>query len=387
MTGIATAAYIRAVEGAYPCLERVVLRGYKTFSHVEIGMTPINILIGANGAGKSNFISAFRLLRALMEDELDIYVARKGGAEHFLYHGSKVTQKIHISLQFAMSTTTANIYTCELVPADEKLLISREAIYFHDRERYPEPVCLASHTELSKKSALSSWARSRVRGAQYVENAMRSWQVYHFHDTSDSARVKQSGSLHENHSLLSDAGNLAAYLYFLREKYPEHYEMIRHAVRTVAPFFGDFVLRPNPFQEDSIRLEWRERGSDLTFGPNDLSDGTLRFICLATLFLQPPEKRPHTIILDEPELGLHPAAIVLLAEMIRYAATTSRVIISTQSVTLLNQFSSGEVIIVERWRGTSVLLRPSFSELESWLKDYTLGALWEKNILGGHPHP
>jgi predicted ATPase len=156
-------------------------------------------------------------------------------------------------------------------------------------------------------------------------------------------------------------------------------------IRMAAPFFGDFVLRPSPFNPEKIRLEWRERGSDMVFGPHTLSDGTLRFICLATLFLQPPDQMPATIVLEEPELGLHPYAIVLLAEMVRSAAEHTQVILATQSVTLVNQFSPEDLLIVDRVEGASSIRRLSPEETSQWLADYGLGDLWEKNLIGGRP--
>jgi predicted ATPase len=214
---------------------------------------------------------------------------------------------------------------------------------------------------------------------------MMSWEVYHFHDTSEGARVKQLVGINQNASLLADGGNLAAYLYFLREVHPESYQRIVETIRMVAPFFGDFVLRPNPYNPQKIWLEWRERGWDMILGPHVLPDGTLRFMCLATLFLQPREKLPHIIILDEPELGLHPYAITLLAEMIHSVSKHTQVLLSTQSESLLSHFSPEDVLVVDRVQGVSTVQRLDSEKLEHWLRDYTLSELWEKNILGGRP--
>lgn len=123
----------------------------------------------------------------------------------------------------------------------------------------------------------------------------------------------------------------------------------------------------------------------MLFGPHALSDGTLRFICLATLFLQPPEQLPATIVLDEPELGLHPYAIALLADMVRSAAQHTQVILATQSVTLVNQFEPEDILVVDRIQGKSAFRRLGKEEMASWLEDYGLGDLWEKNLLGGRP--
>jgi predicted ATPase len=212
---------------------------------------------------------------------------------------------------------------------------------------------------------------------------LRGARVYHFHDTSAAAKVKQSGDLNDNEALRSDASNLAAFLFLLKSKHPESYRRIASTVRLAAPFFDDFRLRPSPFNEQKILLEWSEKNSDAYFNAHAFSDGTLRFICLATLLLQP--ELPSLIIIDEPELGLHPYAIQLLAGLVRSASQKAQVILSTQSVTLVNQFSPEELIVVDRKDGASEFRRLSPQELESWLESYSLGELWEKNVLGGRP--
>ncbi len=366
-------------------LERMKLKGFKSFREVDLSLSPINVLIGANGSGKSNFIGLFKMFNRMMKEELQAYVARAGGADQILHYGRKTTERLEFELWFRRGDDLANGYICHLIPAQDALLVAREATYFHDRAHYPTPYQDAMHQELFAECILPQWAQTGGKVAAYVYQAMSSWQLYHFHDTSESARVKQMGDIQENRFLLPDAANLAAYLYLLREKHPLHYRNIVETIRLAAPFFGDFILRPNPLNPETIRLEWRERGSDLTFGANALSDGTLRFICLTTLFLQPPESLPATFVLDEPELGLHPYAIVLLAEMVRSVTEHSQVILATQSVSLVNQFTPQEILVLDRVEGISTIRRLEAEEIEHWLDEYGLGELWEKNILGGRP--
>jgi predicted ATPase len=169
----------------------------------------------------------------------------------------------------------------------------------------------------------------------------------------------------------------------LREKHGDQYRQIVGAIRMVAPFFRDFQLRPYPLNEQKIQLEWSEAGSDAYFNAHSLSDGTLRFMCLATLLLQPSP--PSTIVIDEPELGLHPFAIQVLASLVQSASLRTQVIVSTQSVTLVNHFMPGDVIVVDREGGQSTFARLSEQSMSTWLEDYGLGDLWEKNVLGGRP--
>ncbi len=356
-----------------------MVRGYKSIRDLTcVELRPLNVLIGANGSGKTNFISLFSLLNQVVDGNLQIFVSQSGGADNFLHFGQKTTEAIEIQLFF-----DPNGYVCHLVPAaNDSLVFAREECWYHG-PGHAEPFIVhlgAGH----KESALSIEARQpENRIARYVLGAMESWRVYHFHDTSQSAKVKQTGDLNDNHRLRPDASNLAAFLYLLQETSPDHHRKVVASIRQVAPFFDDFVLRPNPLNPEKIRLEWRERGSDAYFNAHSLSDGTLRFICLATLLLQPT--LPATILIDEPELGLHPYAITVLASLLRSAASQTQVIVSTQSVPLVNQFGPEDIIVVDRENGQSVFRRLGGEGLSVWLDDYGMGDLWEKNLVGGRP--
>jgi predicted ATPase len=367
-------------------LERIVVKGYKSIEEADIPLRPINVLIGANGSGKSNFVSLFRFMNSLVRQRMQTYVAQAGGADQILHYGRKTTERLHIKLWFSQDQALANGYECTLIPTAEDLLVlEEEAVYFHNRERFERPFLSRSSSQVHNETLLGEWKQMGDGVAYYVLNALNSWQLYHFHDTSESAKVKQTGDLHDNLFLRPDASNLAAYLYLLRETQEAYYRNIVETVRLAAPFFDDFVLRPSPFNPGKIRLEWQERDSDAIFGPHALSDGTLRFICLATLFLQPPDKLPSTIVLDEPELGLHPYAIALLADLIQSVAQERQVILATQSVTLVNQFTPEDILVVDRVRGKTVFRRLDQEQMAAWLEDYGLGDLWEKNLLGGRP--
>jgi predicted ATPase len=193
--------------------------------------------------------------------------------------------------------------------------------------------------------------------------------------------------VNDNSYLRADGSNLPAFLYLLKKKNPESYGLIRDTVRQVAPFFDDFLLKPDPLNEDTIRLAWKHRISDKYFGASALSDGTLRFIVLSTLLLQPHHSLPSIILIDEPELGLHPYAIVLLASLVKQASIKAQVILSTQSPLLLDHFEPRDVLVAERFHGATEIKRLKTARLKSWLEDYSLGQLWEKNELGGRPMP
>ncbi len=361
-------------------IDRIQIAGFKSIRSADIELRPLNVLIGPNGVGKSNFIALFRLLNQLIERRLQVHVATSGPASGFLHFGPKRTPSMKIDLTFS---NARNGYTCQLQAAnDESLFFLSEQVWFHGRGHLtPYTEGLGSGHRETRLTNEHGQPTTKI--AKYVIDAMRSWRIYHFHDTSAEAKVKQACEVHDNRALKGDASNLPAFLYLLRTHSPAHYRNIVDAVKMVAPFFEDFALEPLALSPDKIRLEWREQGAETIFGPNALSDGTLRFMCLATLLLQP--HLPTTILLDEPELGLHPYAITLLAELLRGAATKTQVIASTQSTSLVNQFEPKDVVVVERNDGQSVFRRLDEATMQDWLEDYGLGDLWEKNLLGGRP--
>jgi predicted ATPase len=363
-------------------LNYLEIEGFKSIRSAKLELPRLNLLIGANGVGKSNFISLFRLLNQVIESSLQVYAGQSGGADSILHFGAKRTQRLRIRLEFA---DRRNGYECSLVPSTEGELVFREeSVWFHDKKRYPTKPYIEVLGSGHKETRLfDRRGKPTTKIAAWVIQDLQSWRIYHFHDTSAEAGVKQSSDLHDNRILRGDASNLAAFLFRLREQHPDDYHNIVDAVRMVGPFFDDFVLKPSELNKEKIRLEWREKGSDAYFGPAVLSDGTLRFMCLATLLLQPD--LPSTILLDEPELGLHPCAITLLADLLRGASTKTQVIAATQSVTLLNQFEPSDVLVVDRNEGQSEFRHLDESAMQDWLQDYGLGDLWEKNVFGGRP--
>jgi len=362
-------------------IRQLTIKGFKSLRDVDaFWLERLNVLIGANGSGKSNFVSYFRMLRELVEERHQVWVAKQGGAERILSFGSKVTPALESYIEFGL-----NGYKFSLEPT------ANDAFTFGDERLFFEGIFIdstwtsigAGHLESKLKAKKKELGEGST--ADYCYSAISNWRVYHFHDTSDTAGVKKPGALHDNEYLRTDASNLAAFLYLLREQHGEVYQQIRKTVCLAMPFFDDFVLKPRELKtgEQQIRLLWRQRGSDYAFWPSQLSDGSIRFICLVTALLQPAP--PSTIIIDEPELGLHPYAITLLGSLLRSASQRMQVIVSTQSVPLVNEFSVDDLVVVEREQEATVFKRYDEKEFADWLKDYTVGELWEKNILGGRP--
>jgi predicted ATPase len=351
-------------------LQNIKIEGFKSIKTMDLKLSPINLLIGSNGVGKSNFISFFKLVNNIYEQRLQQY-SLKSGVDNLLHYGRKNTTEIKGYLNFGN-----NAYEFNLLPSDEgSLFIGREDSLLNYQTQYSKTF----YEENIKESLIKGSSTQRNK---YLSEHLESYKIYHFHDTSSSAPLRSFANLSDNRMLREEGENLPAFLYYLQEKHPKHFKIIEMVIQSVFPFFDRFDLAPFFLDENKIELEWYEKEHpENPFFARHLSDGTLRFIALATLFLQP--NLPKTIIIDEPELGLHPFAIAKLAGMIKKASIQSQIIIATQSVNLVNEFSADDIIVANREDNQTVFKRQSEESLKTWLEDYSIGELWEKNVIGG----
>lgn len=345
-------------------------------------MTPINILIGANGSGKSNFISVFTFLRNLSEGKLQTYVEKNGFANTFFHFGAKTTPKIEIDIDVGYNGYHVKF---EHGIDNDALVFEKEYCTLKSSHRHWPVKGVKGESGLLPGTEAAS-----VAVKKYTREYLQECRVYHFHDTSSTAGFKQASDLSASDYLYSNANNLAAFLYRLKsskiKSFIKSYQDIVDVVKTVAPYFHDFYLEPRGSEgQEKVLLKWIHRDHEEPFSANQLSDGTARFICMAALFLQPEVLRPKSIVLDEPELGLHPAALEILAELVKSASKDNQVICSTQSVTFANQFEANDFIVVDQEKGASTFKRVDEKELQDWLEDFSMGDIWTKNLIGGRP--
>lgn len=354
-------------------LQNIKIEGFKSIKSLDLKLSPINLLIGSNGVGKSNFISFFKLVNNIYEQRLQHY-SLKSGIDNLLHYGRKNTTEIKGLLDFGN-----NSYQFNLLPTDEgTLFIGRE----DSRLNYQTQYSKSSYSENIKESLIKGSSTTRNK---YLREHLESYKIYHFHDTSENAHLRSITNLNDNRSLKENGSNLPAYLYYMQEKHPLNFKRIEKVIQSVVPFFDRFDLEPWFLDQNKIELVWQEKEHpEMYFNANHLSDGSLRFIALVTLLMQ--SKLPKVIIIDEPELGLHPTAINKLSGLIKSAAAKDcQVIVSTQSVTLLNNFEAEDIITVDKENNQSVFRRLDKELLSNWIEDYSIGELWTKSVIKGQP--
>jgi len=356
-------------------LKELKIFGFKSIREMKLELKPLNVLIGANGAGKSNFIDLLRLLKSLQNNQLQFYIGKAGGASSLLHYGASVTAQMGAHFGFNIDNTTIG-YEVRFADAPIDTLIFAE-----------ESLESMQHFGMGHKESLffNSQDVAHAALAQKMRHEVSQYGLFQFHDTSETAKMRGNCELHHNRYLMNDGRNLAAILYKLQQTQLSYYERIIDTIQQIAPFFEDFILEPLALNPNYIQLHWRSRNSTYEFGPHQLSDGTLRAMALITLLLQPESDLPTLLVLDEPELGLHPYAITVITSLIRSASVHSQIILATQSSPLIDHFEPTDVVVVEQQQGISSFKRLESETLTEWLEEYSLSELWDKNVIGGRP--
>lgn len=347
-------------------MESIEIKGYKSVKDAKLDIRPINILIGANGAGKSNFLSFFEFLDKLYNQKLETYVALKGGISKFIYNGIPSVDSFSAKIIFEGNNTAYGFQVIQTPP--DKFRIAKETLcYYNDALEYKE---------YSKEAGIkyNDWDK-----ADFIREHVTSYKKYHFHDTGERSPFHQSSKIGKDSAVLYDRGeNLGAFLYGIKKEHPKVYVRIVKTIKSVIPHFSDFVLQPDA--ENNVVLYWQDIYSDYNYDVTDFSDGSIRFIALSVLFLQP--NPPSTIIIDEPELGLHPFAIAKLAGLIQSVASNKcKVIMATQSADLISYFEPDDIVAVDNINGETTFSRLDPDKYRGWLEEYTIDELWKRNII------
>jgi predicted ATPase len=351
----------------------------------DVRVKQLNVLIGPNGAGKSNFISFFKFLNMLFQQQLQNHVAKRGRADGFMYFGRKsgfIAGKVVFTNE---ENKISNRYRFKMEPDQSNSLFFTEEFSDYNMQAQISNSVSWSVYRINMGGSVETKLHEVVNSKRtdFLKDFFQSFRVFHFHDTSDSSKLKGFCNTTDNEYFVEDGSNLPAFLYRMKQTASKSYKILELTIKSIAPFIDSFYLQPDNLNPNQIELRWKEKEHENLFNAYSLSDGTLRFICLCTLLLQPAP--PNTIIIDEPELGLHPYAIEKLGAMVKSASIKAQIIVSTQSINLVDQFTADDIIVVDRENDQTVFKRQSEEELAVWREEYSLGELWSKNLLGGTP--
>lgn len=352
-------------------LDYIAIKGFKSIKDIKVEIKKLNVIIGANGSGKSNLLGAIDFLSQVRWNDYHNYTKKAGGASRLLHFGPKLTQSIELEARYFFheyAEYQTAVYHARLEKADtDEFYLATESLSEGDNP--PRSLKKASH--------------ENVTGSLVRSNIARLF-LYHLNDTSDSSPLKGTSEVQDTLRIKPSGENLAAFLYKLKIYHPSEYGAIVRTIQLVAPFFRDFELEP---EGRYIRLRWIHTKSDWYSDVSSFSDGTIRFIFLVTLLLQPEDMRPAVMLIDEPELGLHPYAISVLAGLLKSAAASSntQVLVTTQSPLLVNEFDPEDILIADRVDGSTTFERIEPNGLKDWLEEFSLGELWIKNHFGGRP--
>ena len=361
-------------------IRSVSIEGFRSLRHIQnLELPQLTVLIGANGAGKSTLIRFFEMLSWMLKSRnLQEFVLRHGGGDDQFFMGARKTPRIHAEICLE-TATGSNEYRFDLahLSAGDAVMVMNEAYRFSDHKR-PAKAAWTELRDVGKESGLPGQSN---KTAKTICNLLRQCQTYQFHDTSVNASIHNLWDVTESYRLRSDGGNLAAVLLDIQNADPLRYQLIVRQIQRVLPAFKDFVLEP---QAGKVLLRWVGKHSDKVFGAHLTSDGSLRLFCLLTLLNLPPERLPDVMFFDEPELGLHPHAITLVAEMFKRLAVSRQVFIATQSPYMVDCFALDNIIVATSKDGETTLQNLPAEQYQQWLEDdYLLSDIWLKTPVGG----
>lgn len=361
--------------------QHIHIAGFCSLKDVVLEPGRLTLLIGPNGAGKSNLLQALRLIPLLRTRSLQSYVADHGFGAALLHYGPKTTEAIEIGVLIRDQGSSYR-YDARLAFASD------DSLYFQTENAaclHPDGSWVISTLGGGHRESKLLEASPEDQTVTAVNRWLGRMTFYHFHDTSAQSKLRTHARCEDDRYPRSDGSNLAAYLLRLKESDQDAdrkaWQRINRHCRHIAPAIKE--LDPVAVN-GSVRLDWID-DRDERFGCHQLSDGTLRALALITVLSQPTERLPRLISIDEPELGLHPAAIALIAELCRSISRHTQVILSTQSTELLDHFTADEVVVVERVNGETQLNRLTTESLQDWLADYSLREIFAKGVIGGRP--
>ena len=369
-------------------IESLRIRGFRSLADVELcNLCNANVLLGANGGGKSNFIRFFEMLSWMLRSRLGEFVGTQGGADDQLHRGKSVT--LGMDAQLALRTEAGRIeYRFALAHADPDRFVFSDEAFRRTADLAADAPSQHAASGQPEARIVDIAQRSPSRGvnatiARVIVRLLGNCSVHQFRNTSDTSNFRKPWDVEDSNYLRTHGGNLAAVLHRLEQEDLGRFELICRHVRRVLPMFDRFRIVESHGQ---VSLRWTAVGTDKTFGAHVTSDASFRFFALVTLLNLPPGMLPSVLLLDEPELGLHPTAVTLVGGMIKSLAANRQIIVATQSPLLVDAFDLEEILVLNLADGRTTFSRPEGAGFAQWIEEgYTTGEIWQKNLIGGCP--
>lgn len=361
-------------------IKSVTIEGFRSLRSIQnLEFPQLTVLIGANGAGKSTLIRFFEMLSWMLKSQnLQEFVLQQGSGDDQFFMGARQTPRIHAEIQLETGSGF-NDYRFDLthLSAGDTVMVLNEAYRYSDRKITTK----AKWTELHEVGKEARLPEQTTKTAKTICNLLRQCSTYQFHDTSAKSAIRLRWDVSESFRLRSDGGNLAAVLLDLQTNDLQRYKLIIKQIQRVLPTFKHFVLEP---VAGKVELRWQGLHSDKIFGAHLTSDGSLRLFCLLTLLNLPPARLPDVMFFDEPELGLHPHAITLVADMLKRLSKKRQIFVATQSPYMVDCFELENIIVAENKQGETMLRNMPREKYQEWLDDdYMLSDIWLKDSVGG----
>jgi predicted ATPase len=382
------------------------MHNYRCLVDVELPIRDLTVVIGPNGAGKTSLLEVFQLLERGCQQELGSFLASQGGVQAVLSHpriaGRPPCLQIGVELDVQSDQSDAPMdYRFELAGQQVGYMINSERLewQFDPQAKKPFQYIDAHRDRLyyadptkAVKMAQPDWDYNRLelalaqvpkmyREPETLRSMFASTRHYSFLDVSPRAVVRSSQSLTPDTRPGPNGENLYSALYNMRASHRDIYERIGALLEQG---FADFKRLEFPVVgAGQVTLAWYERGSREPLYPNQLSEGTLRFLWLITILLATPE--PALLLLDEPEVSMHPELLKLLAALLQDASVRSQIVVATHSPDLIRWLQPEEVLIADKEDGVTRFTWADELDLDEWLEEYTLRDLWLMGNLGGRP--
>lgn len=373
--------------------------GFRRLQKLELPLRPLNVLIGANGVGKTSVLEVMSLLSASATGRLQDTLSAAGGLGSVMTLGRPDPMRLHLTMPVEQAEPIEYEFTLVAgglgysLPEERltqrrpgtdgkdpffKFIDSRhrDIRYFDtDAGKLVRPTW--DHKPL--ETSLSQVPKM-FREPERFRELLASSSLYHALDVSPRAAVRLPQPMQPAPLPGPDGENLMSCLYFLRETERHRFDAVEDTLRVVFPNFDrlDFP----PAAAGSLTMAWRDKQYAKPLYPHQLSEGTLRFLWLVTL-LQSPEL-PTVTLIDEPEVSLHPEMLRLLAGLFREASSRTQLIVATHSERLVGFLQPAELLVCDLDEaGTATITRADDLDLEGWLAEYSLDQLWRLGRLGG----